>query len=111
MIGNSRFHRGSDAQGLMNSAEIVIHEIECQRVLMIFQFLRKSVSEASKSPQIAATAAAVRWNIPKATYPGDIKIGDNSIPVAVLEDGTRVVTQRGVFVGLGRHRNPTVGQS
>jgi hypothetical protein len=31
------------------------------------------------------------------------------IPCAVLEDGTRVITQRGMFVALGRHKNPPVG--
>jgi hypothetical protein len=60
---------------------------------------------------IAQEAATARWSVPKATHPGGLKIGDRTIPVAVLEDGTRVVTQRGVFVGLGRHRNPTLGQS
>lgn len=47
----------------------------------------------------------------KATHPGELKIGDIKIPVAVLEDGTRVITQRGVFVALGMHKNPSKGQA
>lgn len=47
----------------------------------------------------------------KATHPGVLTIGDKSIPVAVLEDGTRVITQRGMFVALGMHKNPSKGQS
>ena len=46
----------------------------------------------------------------KATHTGELKIGNISIPVAVLEDGTRVITQRGMFVALGMHKNPTKGQ-
>lgn len=46
----------------------------------------------------------------KATHPGELKIGDTKIPVAVLEDGTRVITQRGMFVALGMHKNPGKGQ-
>jgi hypothetical protein len=47
----------------------------------------------------------------KATHPGELKIGNASIPVAVLEDGTRVITQRGMFVALGMHKNPSKGQT
>ncbi len=47
----------------------------------------------------------------KATHPGELKIGNVKIPVAVLEDGTRVITQRGMFVALGMHKNPGKGQS
>jgi len=47
----------------------------------------------------------------KATHLGELKIGGKSIPVAVLEDGTRVITQRGMFVALGMHKNPSKGQT
>jgi hypothetical protein len=47
----------------------------------------------------------------RATHTGTLKIGKVSIPVAVLEDGTRVITQRGMFVALGMHRNPSKGQA
>ena len=40
--------------------------------------------------------------IPKATHDGDLKIGDLVIPCAVLEDGTRVLSQRGVEKSLGK---------
>ncbi len=39
----------------------------------------------------------------KATYPGELKIGDVIIKCAVLEDGkTRVITQRSVYSAMGR---------
>lgn len=46
----------------------------------------------------------------RATHLGELKIGEIKIPVAVLEDGTRVITQRGMFVALGMHKNPSKGQ-
>jgi hypothetical protein len=37
VIGDASFHCRSYAQRLMNPAELVVHEIERQRVLVIFQ--------------------------------------------------------------------------
>lgn len=38
----------------------------------------------------------------KATHEGKIQIGENELSVAVLEDGTRVITQAAVFKSFGR---------
>src|SRR5438046_2812702 len=57
---------------------------------------------------IARHAAESRWRrnggpgIPIATHSGDIRIGNVVLPCAVLEDGTRVLTQKGVFQAIGR---------
>src|SRR5438132_9742312 len=58
---------------------------------------------------IARNAAEARWEkagkvLPKATHEGILTIGDMEIPCAVLEDGTRLLTQSGVMVALGRAR-------
>src|SRR5713101_5951458 len=70
---------------------------------------------------IAQAAAEARWakvaeetgmaRLPRATHSGELKIGNVLIPCAVLEDGTRVITQRGMFVALGMHKNPGKGQT
>jgi hypothetical protein len=70
---------------------------------------------------IAEKAAESRWDkvaeatgglrLPKANHIGELKIGDLLIPCAVLEDGTRVITQRGMFVALGMNKNPSKGQT
>lgn len=39
-----------------------------------------------------------------ATYPGELEIGELTIPCAVLEDGTRVLSERGVTKALGAKR-------
>jgi hypothetical protein len=70
----------------------------------------KKLSPADRKA-IAQGAAEARWEkagklkpIPKATYEGILTIGDMEIPCAVLEDGTRVLTQSGVMIALGRAR-------
>lgn len=61
--------------------------------------------------EIAQRAADARWNTvtPKATHAGEMHIGDIAIPCAVLDDQTRVLTQRGFSVALGRYKNPKKG--
>ncbi len=51
--------------------------------------------------EIARTAAAARWGIPKAQYEGVLKLGDMELPCAVLQDGTRVLSQRAFTGALG----------
>src|SRR6185436_18343053 len=61
---------------------------------------------AEERKAIARNAADARWgkDLPKATHEGTLIIGEMEIPCAVLEDGTRVLTQSGVMVALGRSR-------
>lgn len=71
--------------------------------------------------EIASRAAESRWGrraategmarLPRATHTGELNLGAASIPCAVLENGRRVLTQRGMFVALGRNKNPTTGHS
>lgn len=70
---------------------------------------RGGVARAKKLPSdariaIARKAAQSRWatDYPKADYTGELPIGDLRIPCAVLPDGTRVLSQRGVGRALGR---------
>jgi hypothetical protein len=68
----------------------------------------------------ARQAAEARWakrndqnsdtDIPRATHSGVINIGDVSIPCAVLEDGTRVLTQWGFLRAIGRSGRPAAGR-
>jgi hypothetical protein len=68
-----------------------------------------------KRSEIAKKAADARWDIPKASHSGEMRIGDIVIPCAVLDDATdgktntRVLTQRGFSVALGRYKNPKKG--
>jgi len=49
-------------------------------------------------------------SIPKATHSGTLEIGNVKIPCAVLEDGTRVLTQWGFFRAIGRSGRPAAGR-
>lgn len=61
---------------------------------------------AKERSEIARRAAASRWakDLPTAFYTGDISIGDSKISCAVLEDGTRVLTQSDMMRALNRSR-------
>jgi hypothetical protein len=53
--------------------------------------------------QIARKAAESRWHLPLATHVGEIQIGDSQpLPCAVLADGRRVLSERGVGKALGK---------
>ena len=55
--------------------------------------------------EIAEKAAKARWataDAPKAEYIGTLHIGDLEIPCAVLPDGRRLLSQRGIMAALGR---------
>jgi hypothetical protein len=60
--------------------------------------------------EIAQQAAITRWqakptgNVPKATHTGWLKIGDVTLECAVLNDGTRVFSQRTLYQALGFSR-------
>lgn len=56
--------------------------------------------------EIARNAAASRWgkDLPTTYYTGDLDIGGSKISCAVLEDGTRVLTQSDMMRALGRAR-------
>ncbi len=78
-----------------------------------------ALSKAERS-RIAKEAAEARWHsdVPQAVNQGELKISDVVIPCAVIEEvpgdsttAIRVLTQRGVLVALGRHKNPTKGQT
>lgn len=71
---------------------------------------RALVLSKEERVSIARKAAQARWGkhspretpLPKATHAGTLKIGEIEIPCAVLDNGMRVLTQRGVYGALGR---------
>lgn len=63
---------------------------------------RAAALSADERAEIARRGAEARWGVPKATHTGELTIGDLKIDCAVLPDGTRVLSQRGVGRALGR---------
>lgn len=64
---------------------------------------------ATERSEIARAAANARWAnlgdisaLPKATHDGVLDLGGIKIPCAVLSDGTRLLTQRGLYGAIGR---------
>jgi hypothetical protein len=71
----------------------------------------EKLSQEQRS-EIARRAAEARWRrgIIRATHAGELKIGAITIPCAVLEDGTRVLTQEGFYKAIGRSGKPAAGR-
>ena len=75
---------------------------------------------AEEPSNIARGAAESRWEaerdagrvdrILRATHAGELHIGGQAIPCAVLEDGTRVLTQIGFLEAVGRSGKPAAGR-
>jgi hypothetical protein len=49
MVSDARFHRGSHAQCLVNTAKVVVHEVNRNRIEVIFNFLAEPICKARKS--------------------------------------------------------------
>lgn len=63
----------------------------------------KALSPERRS-EIASNAAKAKQNaseIPMATHIGEIKIGELTLPCAVLSDGTRLISQGGIAAAFG----------
>jgi hypothetical protein len=65
------------------------------------------------APPLSATVVDQDGSLvlPRVLKAAPLRIGEISIDCAVLDDGTRLLTQRGMFVAMGRHKNPTRGQA
>jgi hypothetical protein len=49
VVGHARFHRRSNAQGLMDAAEVVVHEVERDGMLQVRQLLRERIGQAREA--------------------------------------------------------------
>ncbi len=66
-------------------------------------FARAQSLTSEQRKDIAKKAADARWraNPPRATHSGTLEIGATQIPCFVLEDGTRVISGRGMTRAIG----------
>ncbi len=66
---------------------------------------RARALEPEERREIARQAAMVRWQIPKATHAGPLRIGDIEFDCAVLEDRTRVISESKFMKAMGLYRS------
>lgn len=61
---------------------------------------------SSQRKEIARGAAQARWGtLPRATHTGSLQVGDIEFDCAVLEDGTRVVSETRFMAAMGMYRS------
>jgi hypothetical protein len=72
---------------------------------------RKAALSPERRREIASKAAASRWagNLPVAEHEGDFPLGTSMVSSAVLQNGTRIITQATFLRALGRSRSPKAG--
>lgn len=64
---------------------------------------RRDALTPEERTEIARQGAKARWDssIPEATHIGELKIGNLTLPCAVLPDGTRLISQGGMTTAFG----------
>jgi hypothetical protein len=74
---------------------------------------RAAALSAEERRAIAQTAAIARWhgNMPRATHEGELTIAGYALRCAVLDDGRRVLSERGVLRALGMQHGGKTFQS
>ena len=72
---------------------------------------RKEALSPERRKEIAIQAAQSRWagNLPVAEHEGDFPLGGSTVSSAVLQNGTRIITQATFLRALGRSRSPKAG--
>ena len=94
-------------------AESENRELSASEVASLGGIARAEKLTPEERREIAQRAADARWNvvIPKATHAGELHIGDIPIPCAVLDNKTRVLTQRGFSMAVGLTKTPRKARS
>lgn len=72
---------------------------------------RKEALSPERRKEIAVQAAQSRWagNLPISEHEGDFPLGGSTVSSAVLQNGTRIITQATFLRALGRSRSPKAG--
>src|SRR5438045_1216320 len=63
VIGDARFHRGRDAQRGMNTAKVVVHEVNRGGVFVVFKLLAECVREPGKAAVAHAQREVLPFNV------------------------------------------------
>jgi hypothetical protein len=63
VIADSRFHRRSNAQGLMNPAKVVIHVMKSDGCNVKFNLLRERIGQAGEAPHLHSHRQVLPFDI------------------------------------------------
>jgi hypothetical protein len=72
------------------------------RAAMMTPEERRALAREAAEARWAAREGPAKDGVPRATHMGMLRIGTIEIPCAVLDDGRRVLTQRGFLKAIGR---------
>lgn len=63
MVCNVCSHRGSYAESLVNTTEVVVHEMEGNRMFVIFDFLREGIRQAREAAHLHSHGEVLALNV------------------------------------------------
>src|ERR1700677_4371517 len=78
MIADSSSYSRGNSQGLVYPAEVIKHEVESKRMLMVLDFFGESVGQASEAPQVHPHGEILPLDV----------TGRDMVPVGVANDGS-----------------------
>lgn len=94
-----------ESQGMTQkelAAKAGLTEAGVSRMLASGSATKDSIAKVANALDLTLEEVVVEQAPPKAKYEGVLKIGDMSLPCAVLDNRTRILTQAAVFKALGR---------
>jgi hypothetical protein len=63
MLTDARFHRRSNAKGLMNSHKVVVHMEQGDHSNVVFKFLAEGICQPRKAPHIHSHVEILSLNV------------------------------------------------
>lgn len=78
LVTDAGCHRGRDAERLVDTAEIVVHEIDRQRVTVVFHFLGKCIGEPREPAKAHADIQVHALGVRRADL-GHIRLADDRL--------------------------------
>ena len=69
MIRESRFHRRGDPEGLVNPAEVVVHEVKRHGVGQVFYFLGERIGKPREPAHAHAHGQVLALNVGRGNVP------------------------------------------
>lgn len=104
VVGQSGFHCRGDAQGLVNAAEVVIHEVYRSGMFVILQLLAKRIGEAGKTAVAHAEREVLAFDMAGGDK-GFIRAAADALLAGTGADGWRVADfADGVLIPIDFHQ-------
>jgi len=104
-VSDLRFHRGCDSERLVYTAEVVIHEVQREGVLVILDFLRERIGQSSEAAHVHPHGKILPFGVAGRDMPpiGIPRNGGRKRTDALRRAVARLLCLRFIAVQLHKH--------